>query len=74
MSIAFRGPTGTTAQVPSLPALREALAAIPKRPGRTVTVEAAADLKYAQLIAVLDVARKAGLDAIHIAAARSGPM
>jgi biopolymer transport protein ExbD len=73
LSIGFRGPTGAAAEVPSLAALRDALTALPKRTGTTVTIEAAPDLPYARLIAALDTIRKAGLDAIHITVLRPGP-
>jgi len=71
--IDLRNPAGGSAPVPSLAALRDALVSAPKRPGTTVMVEAAAELPYARLIAVLDIIRKAGLEMIHIAALRTGP-
>jgi biopolymer transport protein ExbD len=71
--IEFRNPAGGSVAIPSLDALRDTLVALAKRPGTTVTVEAASDLPYARLIAVLDIIRKAGLDAISIAPLRTGP-
>jgi biopolymer transport protein ExbD len=71
--IELRNPAGGSAPVPSLAALRDALVSAPKHPGTTVTVEAAPELPYARLIAVLDIIRKAGLGTIHIAALKTGP-
>ena len=68
VSIDLRGPTAARAGLGSVAELKDALGNLPKPAGTTVTVEAAADLPYARLIDVLDVCKKAGYDAIQVAA------
>ena len=68
VSIDLRGPTAVRAGLGSVAELKDALAGLPKPAGTAVTVEAAADLPYARLIDVLDVCKKAGYDAVNVAA------